>query len=289
MTFLGLVGWYSNYHGESVLIFPELLKYLSINEYVQDILGICRQNLIDGALSPALLDTAADLLHRRFTEYTSAIQSLELEYGKKNWQYAERYAGLRQNLELLVDVMSYGTATRVLDDLALAVDNPDPRIAFSAIRLRILNNRPLPRAAVEKIARDPEMRNMLYIACRDWGRTADFPAAYAEHELLAESMLAGWCVASPELRQAPDEIAFGAPVQKARWHNSEAEYFVVFRFRMHEPHVAAQRGWIAGVAQVLDYKGSISGNAMSALAAWDPDNVENYIAEFRDFLRRTKE
>jgi hypothetical protein len=78
------------------------------------------------------------------------------------------------------------------------------------------------------------------------GQLELFPAGYRTQDALAESDMVRWLIYPTELNRAPDEIEQVAvlPLNTA---DGIADLYV-YRFRTFEPHWAADKGWMVGVA-----------------------------------------
>src|SRR5262249_23358781 len=103
-----------------------------------------------------------------------------------------------------------------------------------------------PAGAFERAAADPESRSVLFAKLEGLGRLQVFPAIYRTQDALAESDMVRWLIYPTELNRAPDEIEQIAILQLDA-ADGIADLFV-YRFRTFEPHWAADKGWMVGVA-----------------------------------------
>ena len=103
-----------------------------------------------------------------------------------------------------------------------------------------------PAGALERAAADPESRSVLFDQLKGLGQLELFPARYRTQDALAESDMVRWLIYPTELHRAPDEIKQIAvlPLDTA---DGFADLYV-YRFRTFEPHWAADKGWMVGVA-----------------------------------------
>jgi hypothetical protein len=98
-------------------------------------------------------------------------------------------------------------------------------------------------------ARNRETRQVLYDALAARGRMDLFPGEFLTWEAMAEANLVQWLCHPHELGSPPDEIELMAKIPAPE--ATQAHYFL-FRYRMRQPHWAARRGWLAGVAGPYD-------------------------------------
>jgi hypothetical protein len=101
---------------------------------------------------------------------------------------------------------------------------------------------------VNGFAANPETRNTLYEALSIHDRLDLFPNEYRAREAMAEADLVFWLCHPNELGSAPDEIEMMSTVTRDSGTRLGRVDFVVFRYRVHAPHWAAEDGWMAGVA-----------------------------------------
>lgn len=103
-----------------------------------------------------------------------------------------------------------------------------------------------PAGAFERAAADPKSRSVLFDQLDGLGRFELFPARYRTQDALAESDMVSWLIYPTELNRAPDEIEQVA-VRPLDTADGIADLYV-YRFRTFEPHWAADKGWMVGVA-----------------------------------------
>lgn len=96
------------------------------------------------------------------------------------------------------------------------------------------------------LAEEPATRNFLFGELREAGHAAAFPQEYRTLEKIAESDMVFWLMHGNELQVPPDEIELVRKVAVADGDRVGA--FFLFRFRVGEPHWAADRDWMAGIA-----------------------------------------
>ncbi len=77
------------------------------------------------------------------------------------------------------------------------------------------------------------------------GLTDLFPEEFNTVQLAAEGKLVAWLEAPNELGAIPDEIEHAEDVTIEE--NGATVFYSVFKFRVFEPHWAAQNGWMFGV------------------------------------------
>jgi hypothetical protein len=106
------------------------------------------------------------------------------------------------------------------------------------------NNQPVTAADVLPFAEGLVTREMTFALLTEVDRLDLFPRNLLTIEKGAEAHLASWLAYPTELDQYPDEIQH---VKKVVLPNSaENFYYHVFKFRVNEPHWAADDGWMLG-------------------------------------------
>jgi hypothetical protein len=103
-----------------------------------------------------------------------------------------------------------------------------------------------PAGAFERAAADPQSRSVLFDQLEALGQLEVFPTRYRTQDALAESDMVCWLIYPTELSQAPDEIE-QVVVRRLDTADGIADLYV-YRFRTFEPHWAADKGWMVGVA-----------------------------------------
>jgi hypothetical protein len=134
-------------------------------------------------------------------------------------------------------------------------------------------------ADLERFARDPATRKVLYDALDHHGRLSLFPPAYLTPEAMAEADLVLWLAHPNELAATPDEIQLMKVVPPPGEAYARKRYFV-FRYRTKPPHWAAQDGWLAGVAGPYPEEGPFPPEAagtFSRFEAYDSRTPEEHV------------
>ena len=98
---------------------------------------------------------------------------------------------------------------------------------------------------ISTLARDPEVRPMLYALLKHYERVDLFPVELLRKERQAEAVLAHWLQHPNELQAAPEAVEYVETVRHA-YANGVAEFFVC-RYRMPAGHWAGTE-WLLGVA-----------------------------------------
>ncbi|MCF6284620.1 MAG: hypothetical protein L3K26_05480 [Candidatus Hydrogenedentes bacterium] len=106
------------------------------------------------------------------------------------------------------------------------------------------------RQEVFELARQPELRFMLYSMLREIGHKELLPHDFDDPIHQAEAALACWMMHPNELQDAPAEMAYVETVTRSVGGSETA--FHVFRYRMADGHWASQNGWLLGLAGPVD-------------------------------------
>jgi len=142
---------------------------------------------------------------------------------------------------------------------------------------------------LERLAADARTRVELFNALLFHQQHALFPRKYLTRPALSESQLVTWLLHPNELGAKPDEIELMAEVEtedatrKSKW--------LVFRFRMHAPHWAADRGWTAGVVgsvPVHDDPDPLPDASIvfSMFHAFESASPEQHVSAVRELMRK---
>jgi hypothetical protein len=118
---------------------------------------------------------------------------------------------------------------------------------IEAVERRLVAEQEPEPADLERFAKDPATRKVLYDALEHHGRLGLFPPEYLTPEAMAEADLVVWLAHPNELAATPDDIELMKVVAAPGEAYAHQRYFV-FRYRTRAPHWAAADGWLAGVA-----------------------------------------
>ncbi len=90
-------------------------------------------------------------------------------------------------------------------------------------------------------------RETTYRLLHEYNCTHVFPQEFISIVKAAESNLAGWLEFPTELEASPDEMAYLKRVSIDFESSGNFVHYEVFRFKVNEPHWAAEYGWMLGV------------------------------------------
>lgn len=173
-------------------------------------------------------------------------RDLQLHGPTVRWDEEHGYSDKRHEAGVMLDLLSQlrlGEGRACLEAAALHAER---WIAlWGVIGLARLGEVP-PAAGVERAARDPECRIVMFDALQALGKLDLMPASERTQSKLAEADMVRWLTFPTELGCAPDEIEQIAVVPME--HGSDPADLFAFRFRTTEPHWAAKDGWMVGVA-----------------------------------------
>src|SRR5262249_29645543 len=215
---------------------------------------------------------------------------LELERKKPglSWVWDEDYAPLREQGELILDLLGYFPAPGVKEVLREGTRFRDPHLACYAVTsLLRLGDKPA-NGVIERVAASPEMRGLLFEGLAKQGKQKLFPPRFANQKALAEAEMVRWLAFPTELGRAPDEIElmkvvsedFGPPDGMMDWY--------LFRFRTLPPHWSAKDGWMAGVAgpfkRAEEPTVTAYGDTFSKFAKWDSQTPGEHVNDVRALM-----
>lgn len=157
---------------------------------------------------------------------------------------------------------------------------------IAAVEERLAARQEPAPADLERFAKDPATRRVLYDALEHHGRLSLFPAAFLTPESMAEADLVLWLTHPNELAAPPDEIQLMKIVPAPRVSYAGQRYFV-FRYRTLPPHWAAKDGWLAGIAGPYPADGTVVPGAdgtFSRFEAYDSRTPEEHVRVTHDVV-----
>lgn len=194
------------------------------------------------------LSTAAPVILARYQRHYDALRSMQSMAKTHDRFEDDTYAEHRAWASLLIDVMGCFQRRDVDAALRSALGLRDSRLKYFALSTQLRQGAYLKRKHVTDVASNPETRAWLFEALRDAGRVELMPSRYLAQAALAESELVRWLIRPKNLGRAPDQVVLEDVVELDTHSNMGIVDYYVFRFRVSEPHWAADRGWMAGVA-----------------------------------------
>ncbi|MGN6420785.1 MAG: hypothetical protein ACTHMC_24960 [Pseudobacter sp.] len=112
---------------------------------------------------------------------------------------------------------------------------------------KLENNEPVSPATVFPFAADIRTRQMTYALLAEFERLDLFPEEYNTLIKSAEGQLANWLEYPTELDACPDEMEYIKRVTLDFDGQHNFVHYEVFKYRVNEPHWAAEDGWMLGV------------------------------------------
>lgn len=206
--------------------------------------------------------------------------------GTGDYRWEDDYQRVLDVAEYFPDLLGYAgpAAQQILRD-TLALD--DPRMSFFAIRSLLQMHQDPPQAAIERVAADDEMRNMLYESLVKNHAEKRFPEKYHTQEAFARSEMVHWLVYPTELGRPPNDIEL-MKVTDISTQDGIYSYYL-FRFRTTGKHEAAKDGWMAGLAggykKVNAPTTSSSGDTFSKFERFDAKTPDEHIRDITDLIK----
>lgn len=181
---------------------------------------------------------------------------------------------------LLYRAMATTRATRRLDEEIAAQVEP----VWAALE----RAEEVETALLDRLAADPLTRNELHDMLRFRRRLDLFPDRYRHPAAFAEADLVRWLRHPNELGCVPDEIERMALVEQESSPGGPMVDYYLFRFRMHPPHWAAEKGWLAGVAGPYDgvQSDASAAGTFSRFEPYDSRPPDQHVALIHALLRR---
>lgn len=202
------------------------------------------------------------------------------------WMWEEDYLAARHEASMLLDLLGHFPTPEAKAELRRALASRDPRLKHFAVVALLRHGESVDAARIEEVAASAEMRNWLFDNLAQLMMPEIFPATWRTQEAFAESELVGWLTHPEELGQIPDAIELAKVVTiETESALGPLDYFV-FRFRMDEPHWAADRGWMGGVAGPYFRNESPTTKAYgatgSAYEPWEGTTPEQHIGDLAE-------
>ena len=230
------------------VFFPSMLDLLAHKKLRGEVCEMLFHYCEAGLLKPVELAPYADRLLSLYTGLRDRIEATQRAH-PLSWMWDDKaYVEIRGEAELLLDLFGWLPTESSRHELRRAVRLSDPCLkGYAAIALLRLGETVSPRE-LSPVGASPEMRNRLYKALEKLERLELFPDEFRNQLAFAESDMVEWLAFPTELQRPPDEIELMKSVTvDAPEPDGSIEYYV-FRFRVNDPHWAADSGWMAGIA-----------------------------------------
>ncbi len=275
------------------VFFPELLRYARNAKLRTDIYRLCLAYCDAGSLSPPALAPFSGQLLEVYRSLAARLRSAERPQGT-SWMWDEKYGDDRNDGGIILDLMGHFANDEMDRELRNALGFRDPRLQYFAIS-SLLRRGKLPETtkSINEVAASPEMRNWLYKKLQERGKPSLYPDRYRSQAALAESDMVQWLTFPTELGRAPDEIELMRVVPVDTGLPGGTYDYYLFRFRTHEPHWAAKKGWLAGVSGPFKRADSPTttalGDTFSTFDPWDDKSPEKHVGDIRELTERWRE
>jgi hypothetical protein len=274
------------------VLFPELLRYAKNVKLARDIYRLCLAYCDAGLLSPATLASFSDQLLDAYRSREPRLRAAQESKGVA-WMWDEKYVDDRNEGGVILDLMGYFANDDMDRELWNALTFHDPRLQYFAISSLLRRGKLPDSKAINEVAASAEMRNWLYDRLQKHGKLSLFPKRYRTQAALAESDMVQWLSYPTELGRAPDEIELMKVVPVDTGLRRGIYDYFLFRFRTHEPHWAAQKGWLAGVSGPFRRADSPTttalGDTFSTFDPWDDKAPEAHVGDHLELMKRWRE
>jgi hypothetical protein len=267
-------------------LFPGILEHLDNERLGISVAYVAYEAVSQGGVPDSLLQPYSKSLLALYLQKRDLLVPRQGTQGHR-WMWEDDYVEPRDQAGLLLDLFGHVPSDGIRRELSRAMtEYTDPRLlTFAAVSLVRLGEHVSPDAW-ETIAAHAEMRNTLHGMLERLRKAELFPRRYRTQAAFAESEMVSWLVYPTELGQVPDEIEL-MKVIAAGNPGDEQDYYV-FRFRMHEPHWAADDGWMAGVAGAFARRDQptteAQGDTFSSFTAWDSKTPEEHVGVVTQLL-----
>jgi hypothetical protein len=194
------------------------------------------------------------------------------------------------NVDMWLELLILVQTPSVAELFAAAGVASDPLLKYHALAYQLKSGNLPELGLVDAVAKSAEMRRKLAGALYEAGRFDLLDEKWRTQEAFAESDMVCWLTYPTELGSVPDQIELLGKLPILMTEDGECLLYV-YRFRVDEPHWAAEDGWMVGwagpypVTGPLGYAGVYT---FSKFKTWDPraaleDQVDvEELKKFRD-------
>jgi hypothetical protein len=231
----------------------------------------------------AKLGLASHLNHRLSLILSKVSGKQRLTPG--SWMFAEDYIEARNEVCEVIDLLGQLKFEAARENVRQAMSFADSRIKFFAMFALNVFGEDLNVKDVEEIANYPEMRGALVEKLQGTPRFSLIPATLVSQLALAEADLVQWLTFPTELDSVPDEIKFLKKVEAEEQSDQEIYHF---RFRIDEPHWAAEDGWMIGWSGPFPKQGPLQlqgAETFSKFEKWDGVESVSVVNKLRGLFK----
>lgn len=283
---VGSLGTLADHPRHADIFFPAVIAQASRPVLRWPLASLTLAYLSAGAVTnPTTKEEIAAAMGKLHMELKSVLLPLQKSEGVA-WMWDDAYQEPRSLEALVLDVLGHVGSPSAERPLAEALHYTDPRLNQFAVLGLVRGKHAAPTEVIRNVAGSPECRNWLYRGLAEIGRLDLFPPEFASQAAFAEADMVNWLTYPTELERAPDEIELMAVLPR-QYREGAADFFV-FRFRTFEPHWAASKGWMAGVAGPFLRTHASSpdggGGTFSTLAKWDDATPEQHLLKIEEIL-----
>jgi hypothetical protein len=269
--------------------FPELLRYAKNAKLAPDVYQLCLAYCNARLLSPPIVAPFSGQVLDTYRSLAARLRSAQQSQGV-SWMWEEKYVNDRNQGGLILDLMGHFANEEMDGELWNALHFSDPSLQYFAISSLLRRGKLPDTKAINEVAASAEMRNWLYAELQKHGKLSLYPERYLTQAALAESDMVQWLTFPTELGRAPDEIELMKVVPiDTRLRNGIYDYYL-FRFRTHEPHWAAKKGWLAGISGPFKRADSPTttalGHTFSTFDPWDEKAPEKHVGDLLELMKR---
>lgn len=270
---------FEKYPGQSTVLFPDILRFLEDPKVAMEVCELCLSYLECELLTGRDLERIAPRLVEMSAERREKLMPLQRDTGVA-WRYEEAYLPVKGEAGLVLDVLGYLPGRIVEDELHKALAYRDPYLKLFAVVSLFRRDLEVKREHLEAVAANAERRNWLFSKLASLNKLSLFPERYRTQESFAESKMVNWLVYPTELGSEPDEIELMKTIEIPNQDDDDIDLFYLFRFRTHEPHWAAEKGWMVGVSGPFSRKQAPTTNGgwstFSSFEPWDSKSADEH-------------
>lgn len=261
---------------------PEILDYADIPSLTFDVYLLCLTYLQQDLVKATELWPYSEQIVNHYQAHEEILFAAQ-QSGGISWMWEEKYQKSRNIGALLLDLMGYLDASTVEEVLARALAYHDPRLKCFAMCSLLRLGKDVEASHILDVARSAEMRRALYQELGKLGALPLFPEEFCTQGALAESDMVNWLTFPTELGRAPDEIELMDVIGFETKAEEGCVDYYLFRFRTHEPHWAAEQGWLAGVSGPFSRQDAptavVPGGTFSSFEPWGIKTPEEHVRD----------
>ncbi len=257
-------------------LMPRMLT--DTERHIADVTNLINQALEADLLSPADIETCADLIRTRVRELLGHVLPLQQADGIK-WCFDEDYTEDAMKLGPWLDLLGHLSCEEALLEELGALQ--DPYLVVCTMGTLFKWDRVPNATQLDRVAREPTQRSNLFRVLKGADRLDLFPEQYMTFEAFAANDMARWIV--DDTAEPPETLELKGVFAVASEESGEVVYSCLWRFEMDGDAYAG----VSGAYDRDDLAAPLFGSdTFSNFAAWDSATPEEHLGGVAQTLGR---